>query len=194
MRNVKNRPLPEFNATEPVAWIGQCLSKITPRIGTGRKCAVDIAAGNLRHSRVLVHQFGFPKVIAIDIEPFVKGPLEPEIEIRRMDARKFTMPPKSADVVIWWNASYLFAPSQIRILLEQIRKGLADGGVFFGNFLYFPQDPSEPRFELTTFSEEKIKRALYGLKIAVIEQPQPEGSGLQRLPGAKMLLVMACNA
>lgn len=184
-------PLPERNPTEPDPWVLECLQGISGKFGLHTDCAVDLAAGSLRHSRMLAGQFGFRKVIAIDTNPIVSGPLEPAIEVRQIDACEFRAAANSLDVVVWWNSAYLFEPGRIRDLLGRIRFSLKKGGIFLGNFLMLPKHV-DTKF-LTSFPKEKVESALRGFAVSATQAPMNENNHDQKIPGLKILRVLACK-
>ena len=173
--------------TEPDSWIRGCLSDMYAKGTFRRECGMDIGAGNLRHSRMLVKEFGFQKVLAIDIEPTINGLLESEIEVRQIDVKKLDIAPNSQDMVIMWALSHMLPPRQIRELLESVRRGLRSGGMFLGTFLSIPEGVTVPQ---TSYPQAKIEAAFKGLSVGIAPVGFTAEHPMSRIPGATMLQVL----
>ena len=173
---------------ETSSFIVGCLNDLPNILDFRREYGVDLGAGNLRHSKMLVNKFGFRKVVAIDTDPHISGPVEEAIEVQRKSVTDFRAQPSSLDAAILWNVSYSLSTMQLQEVLRRVRFSLRRHGVFFGNFFSMPEAPQRTRHLLTPFGEEKIRTALEGLELAI--QPM-EMELLDQLPGAQMLAVLA---
>lgn len=182
------------NATVPSPWVKGMLEHLNREMPRelGRDRAVDLGAGNLRHSLMLAELFGFKGVAAIDIDP---QPLRTHsnVHVVRGDIRQFNPRANSLDLVIFWNCSYeLRTPRAIREVLEKIRFGLCRKGLLFANFWSCPPQPTG-KDRLTSFPEEKIRATLRGMDLICEPASYPPGHPMNATPDGKLLYVFGAK-
>jgi len=103
------------------------------RYATARDTALDLGAGNLRHTTFLLKN-GFKKVIAVDEE--IRGQSnKSSIEIVTMRLQEFVPGQQSCSFVLCWATLFFLAQSEVPAIFDRVYAALKPGGIFVCNVL-----------------------------------------------------------
>ena len=98
-----------------------------------RESALDLGAGNLRHSKFFL-RMGFDRVLAVDNNVDVIQYWNPRIELRLTDLRNCLPESRAFDYVICRQTMYCFRRDDMQVIIDKAFIALRPGGVLLCDF------------------------------------------------------------